>query len=217
MHTLEHIDALIRLAQVVFRCYMNPGLPVFLGFFLPGLIVVSANAVIFFFIAREVSAPSLALAIRRLRLPKTDSRYSCLCAEIRQEREEERVPRLFVHLHLDRSVVVLRFHHGPLLKRLGDPDHLPCHFQSYHTAPGLSHLCVVLPQRKSVCSLGCIPWQVHSVLPQIREIGLFHYFWYFGNLWNQQYRTLGRLVASVSALCELKRNLEIANVIFIWL
>eukprot|EP01113_Clastostelium_recurvatum_P029966 TRINITY_DN362_c0_g1_i3.p1 TRINITY_DN362_c0_g1~~TRINITY_DN362_c0_g1_i3.p1 ORF type:complete len:364 (-),score=74.40 TRINITY_DN362_c0_g1_i3:44-1135(-) len=35
-------------------CYMAPGLPVFLAFFLPGLVVVSANCVIFFFIAREI-------------------------------------------------------------------------------------------------------------------------------------------------------------------
>jgi hypothetical protein len=35
-------------------CYMDSGLPIFLGFFLPGLIIVSANAVIFFFIAREI-------------------------------------------------------------------------------------------------------------------------------------------------------------------
>jgi hypothetical protein len=35
-------------------CYMLPGLPIFLSFFLPGLIIVSANAVIFFFIAREI-------------------------------------------------------------------------------------------------------------------------------------------------------------------
>lgn len=35
-------------------CYMDEGLPIFLGFFLPGLIIVSANAVIFFFIAREI-------------------------------------------------------------------------------------------------------------------------------------------------------------------
>lgn len=33
---------------------MDSGLPIFLGFFLPGLIIVSANAVIFFFIAREI-------------------------------------------------------------------------------------------------------------------------------------------------------------------
>ena len=33
---------------------MTSGLAVFLAFFLPGLIIVSANAVIFFFIAREV-------------------------------------------------------------------------------------------------------------------------------------------------------------------
>lgn len=33
---------------------MDQGLPIFLGFFLPGLIIVSANAVIFFFIAREI-------------------------------------------------------------------------------------------------------------------------------------------------------------------
>jgi len=44
-------------------CYMSPGFPIFLSFFLPGLIIVSANAVIFFFIAREIhdtlkSAPS---------------------------------------------------------------------------------------------------------------------------------------------------------------
>eukprot|EP01111_Echinosteliopsis_oligospora_P002419 TRINITY_DN1358_c0_g1_i2.p1 TRINITY_DN1358_c0_g1~~TRINITY_DN1358_c0_g1_i2.p1 ORF type:complete len:334 (+),score=77.82 TRINITY_DN1358_c0_g1_i2:95-1096(+) len=35
-------------------CYMAPGLPIFLGFLLPGLVVVSANCVIFFFIAREI-------------------------------------------------------------------------------------------------------------------------------------------------------------------
>jgi len=35
-------------------CYMSSGLPIFLSFFLPGLIIVSANAVIFFFIAREI-------------------------------------------------------------------------------------------------------------------------------------------------------------------
>jgi len=35
-------------------CYMKSGLAVFLAFFLPGLIIVSANAVIFFFIAREI-------------------------------------------------------------------------------------------------------------------------------------------------------------------
>ncbi|EFA84137.1 G-protein-coupled receptor family protein [Heterostelium album PN500] len=35
-------------------CYMNAQLPVFLGFFVPGLLVVCANAVIFFFIAREI-------------------------------------------------------------------------------------------------------------------------------------------------------------------
>lgn len=35
-------------------CYMDSGLPIFLGFFLPGLIIVSANSVIFFFIAREI-------------------------------------------------------------------------------------------------------------------------------------------------------------------
>jgi len=35
-------------------CYMLPGWPIFLSFFLPGLVIVSANAVIFFFIAREI-------------------------------------------------------------------------------------------------------------------------------------------------------------------
>lgn len=35
-------------------CYMEEGIPIFLSFFLPGLIIVSANAVIFFFIAREI-------------------------------------------------------------------------------------------------------------------------------------------------------------------
>eukprot|EP01132_Coremiostelium_polycephalum_P009732 gene9732-11951_t len=35
-------------------CYMENELPVFLGFFVPGLLVVCANAVIFFFIAREI-------------------------------------------------------------------------------------------------------------------------------------------------------------------
>lgn len=35
-------------------CYMDSGYPIFLGFFLPGLIIVSANSVIFFFIAREI-------------------------------------------------------------------------------------------------------------------------------------------------------------------
>jgi len=35
-------------------CYMKPGWPIFLSFFLPGLVIVSANAVIFFFIAREI-------------------------------------------------------------------------------------------------------------------------------------------------------------------
>lgn len=35
-------------------CYVLGALPIFLSFFLPGLIVVSANAVIFFFIAREI-------------------------------------------------------------------------------------------------------------------------------------------------------------------
>ncbi len=38
-------------------CYMKTGTAVFLAFFLPGLILVSANAVIFFFIAREVALP----------------------------------------------------------------------------------------------------------------------------------------------------------------
>ncbi|EGC33439.1 hypothetical protein DICPUDRAFT_95036 [Dictyostelium purpureum] len=35
-------------------CYLENDLPVFLGFFVPGLLVVCANAVIFFFIAREI-------------------------------------------------------------------------------------------------------------------------------------------------------------------
>jgi len=35
-------------------CYMEAGLPVFVAFFLPGLVVVSANSVIFFFIAKEI-------------------------------------------------------------------------------------------------------------------------------------------------------------------
>jgi len=35
-------------------CYMTSGVAIFLAFFLPGLIIVSANAVIFFFIAREI-------------------------------------------------------------------------------------------------------------------------------------------------------------------
>jgi len=35
-------------------CYILDSLPIFLAFFLPGLIIVSANAVIFFFIAREI-------------------------------------------------------------------------------------------------------------------------------------------------------------------
>jgi len=35
-------------------CYILDSLPIFLSFFLPGLIIVSANAVIFFFIAREI-------------------------------------------------------------------------------------------------------------------------------------------------------------------
>jgi len=35
-------------------CYMIAGLPIFLSFFLPGLIIISANLVIFFFIAREI-------------------------------------------------------------------------------------------------------------------------------------------------------------------
>ncbi|EGG22753.1 G-protein-coupled receptor family protein [Cavenderia fasciculata] len=35
-------------------CYMENQLPIFLGFFVPGLLVVCANAVIFFFIAREI-------------------------------------------------------------------------------------------------------------------------------------------------------------------
>eukprot|EP01133_Synstelium_polycarpum_P015295 gene15295-18109_t len=35
-------------------CYMENELPIFLGFFVPGLLVVCANAVIFFFIAREI-------------------------------------------------------------------------------------------------------------------------------------------------------------------
>jgi len=35
-------------------CYMEAGLPVFIAFFLPGLVVVSANSVIFFFIAKEI-------------------------------------------------------------------------------------------------------------------------------------------------------------------
>jgi len=35
-------------------CYMNSSLTIFLAFFLPGLIIISANSVIFFFIAREI-------------------------------------------------------------------------------------------------------------------------------------------------------------------
>ncbi|KAN0041985.1 hypothetical protein ACTFIV_004541 [Dictyostelium citrinum] len=35
-------------------CYLESDLPVFLGFFVPGLLTVCANAVIFFFIAREI-------------------------------------------------------------------------------------------------------------------------------------------------------------------
>jgi len=35
-------------------CYMLPGWTMILSFFLPGLVIVSANAVIFFFIAREI-------------------------------------------------------------------------------------------------------------------------------------------------------------------
>eukprot|EP01118_Nematostelium_gracile_P011275 TRINITY_DN3978_c0_g1_i1.p1 TRINITY_DN3978_c0_g1~~TRINITY_DN3978_c0_g1_i1.p1 ORF type:complete len:309 (-),score=54.48 TRINITY_DN3978_c0_g1_i1:20-817(-) len=35
-------------------CYINSELAIFLGFFIPGLIVISANCVIFFFIAREI-------------------------------------------------------------------------------------------------------------------------------------------------------------------
>jgi len=35
-------------------CYMAPGLPIFLAFFLPGLIITSANLVIYVFIIREI-------------------------------------------------------------------------------------------------------------------------------------------------------------------
>jgi hypothetical protein len=35
-------------------CYMSSQLAIFLAFFLPGLIIISANTVIFFFIAREI-------------------------------------------------------------------------------------------------------------------------------------------------------------------
>jgi len=35
-------------------CYIRSGLAVFLAFFLPGLIIVSANAVLFFFVASEI-------------------------------------------------------------------------------------------------------------------------------------------------------------------
>ena len=37
-----------------FRCYIDSALARFLAFFLPGLIIVSANAVLFFFIGREI-------------------------------------------------------------------------------------------------------------------------------------------------------------------
>ncbi len=36
------------------RCYLNSSLAVFGGFFLPGLLCVSANAVIFFFLTTEI-------------------------------------------------------------------------------------------------------------------------------------------------------------------
>eukprot|EP00027_Filamoeba_sp_ATCC50430_P000024 CAMPEP_0168551612 /NCGR_PEP_ID=MMETSP0413-20121227/6268_1 /TAXON_ID=136452 /ORGANISM="Filamoeba nolandi, Strain NC-AS-23-1" /LENGTH=192 /DNA_ID=CAMNT_0008582155 /DNA_START=278 /DNA_END=856 /DNA_ORIENTATION=+ len=35
-------------------CYMNSGIAVFAAFFLPGLILISANTVLFFFVAREI-------------------------------------------------------------------------------------------------------------------------------------------------------------------
>lgn len=43
--------------NISFSCYILPNhdnIPVFISFFLPGLIIVSANGVIFFFIAREI-------------------------------------------------------------------------------------------------------------------------------------------------------------------
>jgi len=35
-------------------CYMSPGLPIFLGFFVPGLFIVTANTVIFIFTVKEI-------------------------------------------------------------------------------------------------------------------------------------------------------------------
>jgi len=36
-------------------CYIKSGIAIFLAFFIPGLVIVSSNAVLFFFIAREIS------------------------------------------------------------------------------------------------------------------------------------------------------------------
>lgn len=35
-------------------CYMAPGVPIFLAFFLPGMVIVTANTVIFFFTVKEI-------------------------------------------------------------------------------------------------------------------------------------------------------------------